>query len=152
MINDVGDKKSEVEEVQSDVDQLQAEVDELLKAKEEYELSNLELNQAIREIPASIDQDDVILELIENAEQNQIEFSSLSFSRSGSELEGVSSLVVSSSFQGTYNDLINFLDSLENGRRVYVVDSINVSINKLNITGVEVANFSLNIKTYFLES
>lgn len=141
---------------EADLAALEAEID-LLRGGEEIaglgeiaNLSALEIKEAARKIPDALTQDEVLRSLIEMAEDNEITLNSIGFSKGATTLDGVGSLRINAGFQGNYQDLVNFLEAIEQSRRFYRVTSINVTVNRLNVTDLEVANFSLSLETFYL--
>jgi len=125
---------------------------EIESIKEEYGLTDsLEQLEVLAAIPIGLGQDEVLRTLISIAEENDIDLSSISFSLSGSDVENVNVLSISSSFQGSYYDLISFLEGLETDSRLFKVNNISVQVNKTGISGLDRVHFSLSIDTFYQE-
>lgn len=129
---------------------LQSREAALLSAQEELDLtSTVDQFTSIAAIPTSIDQDEILKTLTETAKNYDIILKSISFSRSDSPIEGVGTLRVNSSFEGSYGDLLSFLTGLEQNERLFKINSISVQINRNGISDLERTNFSLNIDTFY---
>lgn len=140
---DVMAKSDEVEKLKTQLESLKASEDALNLTTE---VSRLE---TLKAVPSKINQDQVIRDLIEIAKTYDVNLNSISFSKGFNDQEGIGTLRVSSSFEGDYTDLMDFLEGLEQNARVFKVDSISVQVSKLDISDVERANFSLSIETFF---
>jgi type II secretory pathway component PulM len=129
---------------------VQAQVDALALAEEKYKVTTEPLRiESLKEVPTSMQQDEVIRDLVNIAANNGIVLRSVSFGRGAGVQDGVSSLRISSSFEGSYQDLIKFLEAIEENGRLFKVDTISVQIQDLGFAGIERATFSLTILTYF---
>lgn len=143
--------------LQVELDSKMAELSVFTAQEQEIESASAELNltstveqfTSLNAIPANIDQDEVIRTLIDIAERFDIDLSAINFSRASSELDSVDVLRVNASFSGNYGDLIDFLEGIEESDRLFKVSSINVQVAETGITGLERANFSLSIDTFY---
>jgi len=142
--------KTEIEAKSAEISLFEAENVKVDSAKEALNLTGVvDQITSIAAVPADLKQDDVIKTVIDVADAFDIVLNSISFSRSSSELDGVSVLRINASFEGNYADLIDFLEGLEEDDRLFLVDSINVQIAKVGISDLERANFSLSIDTFY---
>lgn len=129
---------------------LQTQIKTLKSAEDEYELSTeVERLESLKAIPLGLNQDEVINDLTEIAENYDITLHSISFGKGQVNSEGVASLRISASFEGNYLDLTDFLEGLEQNARLFVVDSISVQVSQAEISNTERANFSLTIEAFF---
>ncbi len=129
---------------------LKTRLDSLIQAEKELELTTeVQRIESLKAVPAGMNQDEVITDLIQIAKENNIELHSISFSKGSTNQEDVGSLRVSASFEGNYLDLTDFLEGLEENARIFKVDSISVQVSKVQITDIERASFSLTIDTFF---
>ena len=134
----------------SKLDGLKTQLDTLNKSEQDLQLtSEVQRQESLKAIPVGMNEDQVIKDVIQIAKQNTVSLNSISFAQGSGTKEGIGSLRISSTFEGNYQDLTNFLQGLEQNGRIFRVDSINVQINKLEISDVERASFSLSIDTYF---
>lgn len=132
------------------LDGLKTKLDTLNRSEQELQLtSEVQRQESIKAVPVGINEDQVIKDIIQIAKQNNVTLNSISFSKGAGAKEGIGSLRIASTFEGNYQDLTNFLQGLEQNGRIFRVDSINVQVNKLEISDVERASFSLSIDTYF---
>lgn len=144
--------KAEIQTKNEEIDVFVGESVEIDSAKAALGLTST-VNQitSIAAVPANLNQDEIIRTVIEVAGSFDIELNSISFSRRNSEIDGVSILSINSSFEGSYVDLIDFLEGLEENDRLFKVDTINVQIARVGISDLERANFSLTIDTFYQE-
>lgn len=132
------------------LDGLKTQLDGLNKSEQELQLtSEVQRQESIKAVPVGMNEDKVIEDVIQIAKQNNVTLNSISFAQGSGAKEGIGSLRISSTFEGNYQDLTNFLQGLEQNGRIFRVDSINVQVNKLEISDIERASFSLSIDTYF---
>lgn len=123
---------------------------EIDRAKDELKLtSTVEQFTSLAAVPAGLNQDEVIRNVIEVADSYDISLNAINFSRSNSNLEGIGVLKINASFEANYGDLIDFLQGLEDSERLFKVSSINVQISDTGISGLSKANFSLSIDTFY---
>lgn len=150
LANEVDAGKIDLSEKIDQVEALELEIETLDAAKEELgltsEVAQIEIQ---RSIPPGMNQDEVIRDLIEIGETHDIILSSISFGQGATDQENIASLRVNASFEGNYNDLINFLEGLEQNARLFVVNSISVQLSRLAISDIQRANFSLSIEAFF---
>lgn len=101
--------------------------------------------QITRKIPVDLKEDELILLMEKMAAANRISFSSLGFGPGSREVGKVSPVTISTSFEGTFKDLINFVAELERAReRKFLVRGISVSLAPLD-TGVAQAGANAEI-------
>lgn len=130
---------------------LSAHLAELDEASKKLELdSEVKAQKVANAIPQKLEQDNLLLNMVEIAKKNDIQFQSISFSVSdaGEDVD-VKKVGISASFEGNYGDLVNFLKSIEaNGRKI-VVENISVQLAGEPIQGVERVNFALSMAAFF---
>lgn len=132
------------------VNDLKTKLDFLNQSEQELQLtSEVQRLESLKAVPVKMNEDQVIKDLVQIAKDHQIILHSVSFSSTTTSNNGVGDLRLSSSFEGNYLDLTDFLAALEQNARIFKVDSINVQISKLDISNVERATFSLTIDTFF---
>lgn len=133
-----------------EISKLSEEIKNYKEYEEKLDLST-EVNkqEVFKAVPIEMNQDEVIEDVINIADTYDITLNSISFSKGGSEQEGVNSLMINASFIGNYNDLVDFLEGIEQNPRVFRVNSISVQISKLDISNLERASFSLAIETFY---
>jgi len=147
----------EVNQIQADISSKEVSIVELTDkiqkytdAEESLQISTeVQRQQSLSAIPIGMQQDEVIENIINITREHDIELKSLSFGKGSAEAEGIHTLRVNSSFEGNYADLISFLEALETNERLVKVDSINVQINKVTISDLTRAIFSLSMEVYY---
>ncbi len=133
-----------------ELETLKTKLGDLNQAEEELQLtSEVQRQESLKAVPVGINEDLVIKDIIQIAKDNSVTLNSISFAKGSSNKEGIGSLRISSTFQGNYGDLTNFLMGLEQNGRIFRVDSVSVQISKLAISDLERVSFSLSIDTYF---
>lgn len=148
--SDVAAIKADVTAKTDETAKLKAQIDELKSSEDSLNLTTeVARLETLKAIPPEMNQDEVIRDLIEIAGTYDVTLHSISFAKGFNDQEGIGTLRVSSSFEGDYTDLMDFLEGLEQNARVFKVDSISVQVNKLDISDVERASFSLSIETFF---
>lgn len=129
---------------------LNGEIQKYKEFEEKLDLATVVNKQEVlNAVPIAMAQDQVIENVINIADTYDITLNSISFSKGGGNQEGVKSLVVNASFIGNYNDLVDFLEGIEQNSRIFKVSSISVQISKLDISKIERASFSLAIETFY---
>ncbi len=142
--------KTDVTAKNTTLDGLKTKLENLNKSEQELELtSEVKRQESLKAVPIGMKEDEVIKDIIQIAKQNNVTLNSISFAKGSGAKEGIGSLRISSTFEGNYQDLTGFLQGLEQNGRTFRVDSVNVQVNKLEISDVERASFSLSIDTYF---
>ena len=152
LAGDVDELKADVMAAETELEGLNAELETLERAKEALGLSNeVEAFAVKKQIPAGVEQDEVIRDVREIAELHEISLKSLSFGKGSTNQQGVGSLRISSSFEGNYADLVDFLEGIENNGRLFKVNSINVQLSTLDLLGFERATFTLTMEAFYQE-
>ncbi len=142
--------KADISTKTTTLDGLKTQLETLNKSEQELQLtSEVQRQESLKAVPIGINEDLVIKDIIQIAKQNNVTLNSISFAQGAGAKDGIGSLRISSTFEGNYQDLTNFLMGLEQNGRIFRVDSVNVQVNKLEISDVERASFSLSIDTYF---
>jgi Tfp pilus assembly protein PilO len=152
----IADNVSELEtsilNTEAEITTIDAKIVEFQAAEEEFDLSTeVQRLESLKAIPLGINQDEVIRDVMEIAENYDIALNSISFGTGKTEIDAIYSLRVNASFEGNYNDLIDFLEGLEQNGRVFVVENISVQVSTLDISKIERASFSLTMEAYFQE-
>ena len=132
------------------VDSIKAQIMDLEEAEQELGITTeVKKSQAKGSIPPSMNQDDVIRDVIEISEENDIELRSIGFGKGSSDKEGISTLSINASFEGNYSDLTLFLKGIEGNQRLFRVNSINVQINKIEVINISRATFSISMDAFY---
>lgn len=122
---------------------LQTEYDSLNALSEEISKSEATQEALKKAVPAGVDQDDLILELVDIAESAGFEARVMSFSLRTDKDYG-NAVGVSMSLAGDYDDLIEFLQLIEGADRLMQVDSISVQL-----TSTSTITFSVSLEAYY---
>lgn len=149
---DVGKTNADISGKNLQIEQSKAKVVEMTKAEKELDLSSeVKKTELLKSVPKDVDQDQIIRDLIDTAKVHDIKLNSIGFGKGSSSKEGVGSLRINASFEGNYNDLVSFLESLEQNARVLIVDSINVQLGKTDLLDSTRATFSLSMQAFYLK-
>ncbi len=144
--------KTDLVAKQSELSVIQAELSEFKKAENDLNVSTeVQRSEVSKSIPLGVKQDELIKDVIEISEVNDIILNSLSFGKGGLNEDGVGSVRINASFEGNYTDLVSFLESIEQNSRFLKVSSINVQLNKLEISDSTRATFSLAMEAFYQE-
>ncbi len=147
---DVAAIKADVTSKLVAAEQLKAELDQLESAEKELDLTTeVKKARAKGAIPPKMEQDNVIRDVIDIAEENDITLKTIGFGKGSSNQEGVSTLSVNASFEGNYEDLISFLTSVEEHSRLFVIKTINVQISKVEVINIDRATFSIAMDAFY---
>lgn len=129
-------------------EQLQQELVSLQSAQASLAAaSEIEQATVLAAIPENYEQDKLINLITEIARKNDVNIGSISFSIPFNSAETVKKGGVSISMTGSEADLMRLLKGLESSTRKLVVKSITVQLGQTE--GLERANFSLSVDTYF---
>ncbi len=144
--------KTDLVAKQGELSVIQAELSEFKKAENDLNVSTeVQRSEVSKSIPLGLKQDELIKDVIEISEVNDIILNSLSFGKGGLNEDGVGSVRINASFEGNYTDLVSFLESIEQNSRFLKVSSINVQLNKLEISDSTRATFSLAMEDFYQE-
>jgi len=139
-----------IENNTSELEGLNVRVESLEKAKLEIgqlsEVTGLDLD---KKIPASLDQDQVIEDVVNISNNYGIKLRSISFGKGSVSQQGLASLRVNASFEGEYSDLVDFLKGVERNGRFFKVNSISVQVSQLTGSSVERVTFSLALEAFY---
>ena len=122
---------------------LQTEYDSLSALSEEISKSQATQDALIKAVPVGVAQDELILELVEPAEEAGFDANVMNFSLRTDQEFG-NTIGISLSLAGDYDNLITFLQAIENAERLMQVESI--AVQRTSTTGI---SFSLNIESYY---
>ena len=133
---DADAKALELETLQSEYDELKALSDEVAKSAAKKEA-------LLAAVPVGPAQDDLILDLTKLTAELGYDVNAINFAMQADPNLG-NTISITANFVGSYDDLIGFLQKLENASRLFSVSSI--SVQKTSTTDVV---FNLNIKAYY---
>ncbi|MDD3861533.1 MAG: type 4a pilus biogenesis protein PilO [Candidatus Gracilibacteria bacterium] len=148
----VGDLQANVALKTQELNEMKQKIADMDSAKQEYGLtSELQRMEMLRSIPVGLKQDGAIEDLVALAEENNVYFTSIGFGKGSTDKQKIGSLQVSAGFEGTYEDLIEFLRDLEQNKRMFKVNSISVQLIDTDVIGFKRAVFSLAMETFYQE-
>lgn len=148
----VSDLKVSVLEKTQKLEATDKQIAEMKNAKEAYGLNNeLQRTQMLGLIPEGVKQDGAIEDIVALADENNVDLTSIGFGKGMTDKEKIGSLQVSAGFDGTYEDLIEFLKDLEQNKRMFKVNSISVQLVNTDVIGFKRAIFSLAMETFYQE-
>lgn len=123
--------------------QTQADFDDLNDLLSEVSTSEATKAALVKAVPVGLSQDELILELTELADDADFDLNAMNFSTAIDQVLG-NTLIVAANFSGSVDDLIKFLQSIENADRLIQVTSLNVQL-----TSTEDVVFNLNLEAYY---
>jgi len=141
--DNIAELRGEKETEATALAELQTEYDELNALSQEISKSEATQDALQKAVPAGVGQDDLILELVDIAENSGFEARVMSFSLRTDKDFG-NAVGVSMSLAGDYDDLIEFLQSIEGADRLMQVDSISVQL-----TSTSTITFSVSLEAYY---
>lgn len=147
--DEVDKKEQELTTRIAEADTLQIKVDDFKKQEDALQLNEEKKRQILSAIPIGINQDEVIRDIVEIAAKQDITLRSVSFSKSISGDKSVNVLRVSASFEGSYSDLINFLQGIEGNKRRFKINSISVQVSSESLSMSERVSFSLTMDSFY---
>lgn len=139
----VSELKVQVENAGVELQALNDEKDRLSAMAAQIGDSESSKDELLDAIPVGENQDAIINELDKLADEKGITMNSLNFSTSSDEEFG-NILNISANFAATYENLLGFLQQIENADRLFKVNSLNVQLS--NTTD---AVFNLNLQAYY---
>ncbi|MBI4975604.1 type 4a pilus biogenesis protein PilO [Candidatus Peregrinibacteria bacterium] len=138
--------------VDKNITEMEGKIKEYESAETQLDLSSeVQKKEVLKSVPDNLNQDGVIKDLIKISKAHDIKLNSLSFGK-GVGKNSIGVLRINASFEGSYSDLISFLEGIEQNARLFVVDSVSVQVSKEEVLNVEKANFSLSIQAFFNQS
>ena len=146
--SDVASLNETVQAKEAELNEVETEYNDLEALSEEAEITEKGIQDFLNKIPADLEQDILIKNIYEIAEDNDIILNAISFGVSENPLTQVNSVSMSASFIGDYNDLVKFLEGLEENSREIHVKTINVQVldEKDNIQRI---NFNLTLESFY---
>lgn len=144
--SEIAGLKAERDEAKENLEEQKASLTGLKVIQEELPISEAEQESLERAVPTEADQDSLITDLSETADEAGISLNSINFNLG--EKEDFKTVNISANFSGNYEDLLNFLTALEQNERKIQVKSISVQLGETNASGQEVS-FNLNMEAYY---
>ncbi len=145
MKQDVSALAIQLESKEAQVSELMARVVELETLRDEIGKSGATEGKLLLQVPSGMDQSGIIADLNDLAAEAGVALNGMSFSAVEGEESGV--LWISASFDGDYEDLITFLQAVEDNPRKIRVKAISVQLSEED--AVAHASFSLLMEAYY---
>ncbi len=111
--------------------------------------TEIQRSRVLDTIPLRMEQDELIKQLYEIADDHQVTINSVSFGIPINSQDGIKTSTVNLSLSAEKQDLLTFLADIETNTRKLVVNSITVQYGE--VEGIERINFNLSMETYFQE-
>ncbi|MFA6917473.1 MAG: hypothetical protein WC285_01375 [Candidatus Gracilibacteria bacterium] len=148
----VGNLKADVASKTVELDSLKTQVADMEKAENMLgSTSELQRLEMIRSIPVGLKQDEAIKDIVQLSKDYNIELTSIGFGKGMTDRAKIGALQVNASFDGTYEDLTEFLRALEQNARMFRVNSISVQLMNTDVVGLKRAVFALAMDTFYQE-
>jgi Tfp pilus assembly protein PilO len=145
----VSPKLKEVKELKTTFKEAQSQIERPLDdVKENVALNDLEKQLLDQGIPTGFDQEEIIRTINNLAVEDLIRINSINFNRTTSaDANDVKTVQISINGRASNANLRNFIHSLENSNRVFIVKNLNLSYNEIgNLTQTA---FTMNLEAYF---
>jgi hypothetical protein len=150
MWNDYGSAKADITSKEDKVAELTEKIDSYRDSEKTMDLeTEVQKLTLLKSVPIGVNQDEVIEDLVDIAEEHKISLRSVSFGLSDGFYESVGALRINASFEGGYGDLINFLKGIETNSRLFKVTSISVQVSQFEDLDVKKVTFSLSIDAFY---
>ena len=132
------------------IEKLKTQISTYKETEEKMDLTTeVQKRTLISSIPVGVNQDGIIEDLVKIATENDINLKSVSFGVSRSDETKVGVVKMNASFEGNYNDLLNFLEGIEGNARFFKVTSISVQVSDIPDLEIKRVTFSLSIDAYY---
>ena len=148
----VNPMKLEMDQLNTDLDlktlevsTLEARVLELESLQEELSASGTTEEKLLEQVPVGMNQDELLTNLSDLADESGITLNGVSFSPTEGDESNIVS--ISASFDGDYEDLIGFLETVEDNTRTFYVKTISVQLSEEGSTAH--ASFGLVLDAYY---
>ncbi|MEK7145832.1 MAG: type 4a pilus biogenesis protein PilO [Patescibacteria group bacterium] len=139
----VDDNRALLDTASAELQGLQAEYDDLKALADEVAKSEAKRDELLSAVPAGYDEDGLILEITGMATEAGFTVNAMNMAL-GNDQELGKTITVTANFEGTYEDLIGFLQKVENADRAFNVETINVQL-----TSTTEVVFNLSIEAYY---
>ncbi len=150
MWEDYGSAKADITTKEDKVSELSEKLDSYKNAEKTMDLeTEVQKLTLLKSVPIGVNQDEVIEDLVDIAEEHEISLRSVSFGLSDGFYESVGALRINASFEGVYGDLITFLKGIETNSRLFKVTSISVQVSQFEDLDVKQVTFSLSIDAFY---
>lgn len=126
-----------------ELQQLQSQYDSLAQVAAQVDASSGAKVELLNAVPVGIDEGKLLDEIVSIADEFEVTMNSVSFSKSSDNDFG-NILGVTANFKGSYEQLVSFLQKIENAKRLMRVTALSVQL-----TSTEDSIFNLSIETYY---
>lgn len=130
---------------QTELNRLKTQLIDLQEVEKSFEGSEVTRKDILNLIPADINQDGIINALSEIAANNQTSINSVSFSTGAGRDLDVQVVTINLNVTGTHDNLIRFLEGIENSSRKFRVKTIS-----LQILASKLENMSITLEAFYL--
>jgi len=149
-MEDYSKVKADVTSKSEQIEKLKTQISTFKSTEEKMDLTTeVQKRTLINSIPVGVNQDGIIEDLVKIAGENDINLKSVSFGVSRSDETKVGVVKMNASFEGNYNDLLNFLEGIEENARFFKVTSISVQVSDIPDLEIKRVTFSLSIDAYY---
>lgn len=149
-MDDYSKVKADISTKSERVAQLKKQIDTYKETEKKMDLTTeVQKKTLINSIPVGVNQDGIIEDLVKIAGDNDVKLKSVSFGVSRGDETKVGVVKMNASFEGNYNDLLNFLEGIEENARFFKVTSISVQVNDVSGLDIKRVTFSLSLDAYY---
>jgi len=149
-MDDYSKVKADISTKSERVAQLKKQIDTYKETEKKMDLTTeVQKKTLINSIPVGVNQDGIIEDLVKIASENDVKLKSVSFGVSRGDETKVGVVKMNASFEGNYNDLLNFLEGIEENARFFKVTSISVQVNDVSGLDIKRVTFSLSLDAYY---
>lgn len=138
------------DEMLAERDDMQARLDALKQVEQQVEEgSEVAREMSLTAIPERFEEENLIMDIAELSRENDVTMGGISFGIPGDSASGsIVTATINLNLTGEPGKLLGFLKGVEANPRKMVVKSIAVQ-NASDESGLELANYNLNIETYY---
>jgi len=143
--NEFNTNSTQLIQKQTELTKLKTQLSKIENLESEFSGGEVTKKDFLYLIPNDVEQDQVIETLAKISDDNKVAINSMSFGLGLDSNSGINMLNITLNVSGAHQNLIAFIENLENGGRKFKVETLSVQIleNRLE-------NMSISIKSYFL--
>lgn len=132
-----------------EIEKLQSEISKVTEVNKDLPSDEVTRSQLLLLAPEGLNQSELINSLNEIASKNSISLNAINFDEQGSdeEIPGLQKVAISTSLTGSYNNVIAFLEGIEDSKRAIIVRTINVQ--KTDNSETSAVTFNLYLEAYY---
>jgi len=149
--DELKDVNIELEEQKALLSESEEKVSVIEKQKSLLASNSLDYKKVLESIPENLNQSALIRDLANLATQHEFTLGSMSFSIS-KEKPGLNKVIIPISLNGSYEQLIAFLKSIEKSPRFFDIKGIQVQILPDKNEKESIVNFNLNLEAFYQNS